>query len=61
MANKLDARIRNKDVAKKKKPKSRIGAAIAPLSSPQPNMPKPPQPRKMIGSEMPKATSISGS
>ena len=42
LANKLDARLKSKDVAAKK-PKSRIGKAIAPPPMPKPRAPKPPQ------------------
>ena len=42
LANKLDARLKSKDVAAKK-PKSRIGKAIAPPPMPEPRAPKPPQ------------------
>lgn len=39
LANKLDARLKSKDVAAKK-PKSRIGKAIAPPPMPRPNRPQ---------------------
>ena len=39
LANKLDARLKSKDVAVKK-PKSRIGKAIAPPPMPRPNRPQ---------------------
>ena len=42
LANKLDVRLKSKDVAAKK-PKSRIGKAIAPPPMPKPRAPKPPQ------------------
>lgn len=42
LANKLDARLKSKDVAAKK-PKSRIGKAIAPPPMPRSRAPKPPQ------------------
>jgi hypothetical protein len=42
LANKLDARLKSKDVAAKK-PKSRIGKAIAPPPMPKPRAPTPPQ------------------
>ena len=42
LANKLDARLKSKDVAAKK-PKSRMGKAIATAPMPKPRAPKPPQ------------------
>ena len=56
LANKLDARVRQKAVAKKKKPKSRIGAAITP-----PPIPKPTQPQAVTQSGMPKDQSTATS
>ena len=57
LANKLDARLKSKDVAAKK-PKSRIGKAIAPPPMPKPRAPKPPQTNaNATASGMPSAVS----
>ena len=61
LANKLDARVRQKSIAKKKKPKSRIGAAITPPPIPKPRTPKPAQPQAVTHSGMPKAQSTATS
>ena len=61
LANKLDARLKSKDVAAKK-PKSRIGKAIAPPPMPKPRAPKPPQTTaNSTASGMPSAVSASTS
>ena len=61
LANKLDARLKSKDVAAKK-PKSRIGKAIAPPPMPKPRAPKPPQTTaNSTASGMPSAVSSSTS
>ncbi|MDA9274626.1 hypothetical protein N9Q06_01145 [bacterium] len=61
LANKLDARLKSKDVAAKK-PKSRIGKAIEPPPMPKPRAPKPPQTTaNSTASGMPSAVSSSTS
>ena len=63
LANKLYARLKSGKVSAKRKPKSRVGKAIA--SVPKPNIPKspssPPDPSSANTSGMPKATSIATS
>ena len=61
LANKLNARLKSTDVAVKK-PKSRIGKAIAPPPMPRPRAPKPPQTTaNSTASGMPSAVSASTS
>ena len=60
LANKLDARLKSKDVAAKK-PKSRIGKAIAPPPVPKPNTPKQQTTPNATGAGMPSAVSNSTS
>ena len=60
LANKLDARLKSKDVAAKK-PKSRIGKAIAAPPFPKPNVPQQQSTAKSIASGMPSAVSSSTS
>jgi hypothetical protein len=69
LANKLDTRLKGREVKAKTKPKSRVGKAIA--SVPKPNIPKspkspkapssPPEPSSTNTSGMPTATSIATS
>lgn len=61
LANKLDARVRQKSIAKKKKPKSRIGAAITPPPIRKPRTPQIAQPQAVTHSGMPKAQSTATS
>ena len=56
LANKLDARFKSKDVAAKK-PKSRIGKAIAPPPVPKPNVQQPQTTANSTASGMPSAAS----
>ena len=61
LANKLDARLKSKDVAAKK-PKSRMGKAIATAPMLKPRAPKPPQTTAdSTASGMPSAVSSSTS
>lgn len=64
LANKLDARLKSKDVAAKK-PKSRMGKAIATAPMLKPRAPKPPKPPQTTAdstaSGMPSAVSSSTS
>jgi hypothetical protein len=60
LANKLDTRLKSKDVAAKK-PKSRIGKAIAAPPVPKPNVPQQQSTAKSIASGMPSAVSSSTS
>jgi hypothetical protein len=64
LANKLDTRLKSGKVKAKKKPKSRMGAAIASMPIPKPRVskspPTPPAPTSSSNiSGMPQATSIS--
>ena len=66
LANKLDTRLTSGKVKAKKKPKSRMGGAIASMPIPKPRVPKfpttPPAPTSSSNiSGMPQATSISTS
>ena len=66
LANKLDTRLKSGKVKAKKKPKSRIGSAIASMPIPKPRVskspPTPPAPTSSSNiSGMPQATSISTS
>ena len=66
MSNKLDTRLTSGKVKAKKKPKSRMGGAIASMPIPKPRAPKfPPTPPAPTSSSnisgMPQATSISTS
>ena len=66
LANKLDTRLKSGKVKAKKKPKSRMGGAIASMPIPKPRVSKspttPPVPTSSSNiSGMPKATSISTS
>ena len=66
LANKLDTRLKSGKVKAKKKPKSRMGAAIASMPIPKPRVskspPTPPAPTSSSNiSGMPQATSISTS
>ena len=70
LANKLDTRLKSGKVKAKKKPKSRMGGAIASMPIPKPRAPKspttPPAPTSSSSSSsnvsgMPQATSISTS
>ena len=60
LANKLDARLKSKDVAAKK-PKSRIGKAIAAPPVPKPNTPNQQAAPNATGGGMPSAVSSSTS
>jgi hypothetical protein len=60
LANKLDARLKSKDVAAKK-PKSRIGKAIAAPPVPKPNTPNQQAAPNATGGGMPSAVSSSAS
>ena len=66
LANKLDTRLKSGKVKAKKKPKSRMGGAIASMPIPKPRVSKfpttPPAPTSSSNiSGMPRATSISTS
>ena len=66
LANKLDTRLKSGKVKAKKKPKSRMGGAIASMPIPKPRVPKspttPPAPTSSSNiSGMPQATSIATS
>jgi hypothetical protein len=57
LANKLDARLKSNDVAARRKPKSRIGKAIAPPPVPKPNVQQPQTTANSTASGMPSAVS----
>ena len=61
LANKLETRLKGGDVnvkdKSKRKPKSRIGKAIAPPPVPKPNVPQPPTTASSTGGGMPSAVS----
>ena len=60
LANKLDTRLKGGEIKPKKKPKSRMGKAIAAVS--KPSAPKPPTPASQQSSSgMPPATSTATS